>query len=88
MKRNVFFEKNRPGHLVRRAAAFYGRRSRASGAGPTPARIPRRPAGLAGTTAETAFGSVDAMKLPSSLALLVEAGGDALFGAAEADPAR
>lgn len=37
---------------------------------------------LTGTTAEAVFGSVDAMKLRSSLTLFVEAGGGALFAAA------
>ena len=38
--------------------------------------------GLTGTTAETVFGSVDAMKLRSSLTLFAEVGGGELFAAA------
>jgi uncharacterized protein (DUF1810 family) len=37
---------------------------------------------LTGTTAETVFGSIDAMKLRSSLTLFSEAGGDPMFAAA------
>jgi len=49
---------------------------------------------LTGTTAETVFGEIDAIKLRSSLTLFIEAGAGALFGAAferwfdgERDPA-
>ena len=37
---------------------------------------------LTGTTAESVFGSVDAMKLRSSLSLFISAGGDPVFEAA------